>query len=183
MVKLVNTLFLNSNSVSFGGSSPSTPTMRRKYKYYNEQDIREAVRTSYSLAETLRKLKLKDVGGNYRTLKNNIIKYGIDVSHFTGQGWNKFGHPSFGNVGAPLSAILDTNSSLSSSNVKERLFNNKIKENKCEICGISEWRGSPIICELHHINGDNTDNRLENLQILCPNCHSQTDNFRNRKRQ
>ena len=55
-----------------------------------------------------------------------------------------------------------------------------MKENKCEVCGITEWQGAPIICELHHINGDTTDNRIENLQILCPNCHSQTDNFRRR---
>lgn len=154
----------------------------RKYRNYNENDIREAVRTSSSLAETLRKLGLKDVGGNYRTIKANILKYKIDSSHFTGQGWNKFGHPSFGNSGKPLLAVLDINSSLSSANVKERLFNNKIKENKCDICGISKWMGKSIVCELHHINGDNTDNRLENLQILCPNCHSQTDNFRHRIR-
>lgn len=44
--------------------------------------------------------------------------------------------------------------------------------NRCEIYGISEWQGKPITCELHHINSDSTDNRIENLQILCPNCHS-----------
>lgn len=51
------------------------------------------------------------------------------------------------------------------------------KENKCEICGITEWLGNPIVCQLHHIDGDNTNNTIENLQILCPNCHSQTDNY------
>ena len=53
---------------------------------------------------------------------------------------------------------------------------------KCEKCGLSEWQGEPLICELHHINGDSTDNRIENLIILCPNCHSQTDNFRSKNR-
>ena len=57
-----------------------------------------------------------------------------------------------------------------------------LKENRCEICGITEWQGKSIQCELHHINGNPTDNRIENLQILCPNCHSQTDNFRSRNR-
>lgn len=163
------------------GSSPITPTMS-KYRNYTESDLRKAIASSVSIAEVLRKLNLKPVGGNYRTIKINIIKYNIDVSHFTGQGWNKFGHPGFGNSGQPLLAVLNKNSSLSSSNVKERLFNNKIKENKCDICGISEWLGKPLVCELHHINGDNTDNRLENLQILCPNCHSQTNNFRHKSK-
>lgn len=149
-----------------------------KYRNYKKEDIELAVSESYSMAEVLRKIGLAPIGGNYRTLKNCIINYNINTSHFTGQGWNKYGHPNFGGSGKPLEAVLDVNSSLSSTNVKERLFHHKLKENKCEICGISEWLEKPINCELHHINGDTTDNRLENLQILCPNCHSQTDNFR-----
>jgi 5-methylcytosine-specific restriction endonuclease McrA len=62
-------------------------------------------------------------------------------------------------------------------NVKLRLIGEGIKENRCEICGLSEWLGRPVSMALHHINGDGRDNRLENLQLLCPNCHSQTDNF------
>jgi 5-methylcytosine-specific restriction endonuclease McrA len=50
----------------------------------------------------------------------------------------------------------------------------------CECCGISEWLDRPLSLALHHINGDGHDNRLENLQLLCPNCHSQTDNFAGR---
>lgn len=66
--------------------------------------------------------------------------------------------------------------------LKEKLYRNGLKERKCEICGLTEWNGKEIILQLHHINGDNKDNRLENLQILCPNCHSQTDNFCNKNR-
>lgn len=55
-----------------------------------------------------------------------------------------------------------------------------IKENRCEKCGISEWNGKPLMCQLHHLNGNRNDNRLANLQMLCPNCHSQTENFQNK---
>ena len=47
----------------------------------------------------------------------------------------------------------------------------------CAECGISEWRGRPLSLELHHVNGNGHDNRLGNLQLLCPNCHSQTETF------
>lgn len=55
-----------------------------------------------------------------------------------------------------------------------------IKENRCEVCGIADWRGRALSMALHHISGDGRDNRLENLQILCPNCHAQTENFAGR---
>jgi hypothetical protein len=61
--------------------------------------------------------------------------------------------------------------------LKNRLWAEGIKENKCEICGISDWNGKQLNCELDHINGNPKDHRLENLRILCPNCHSQTDTF------
>jgi len=64
--------------------------------------------------------------------------------------------------------------------VKRRLIRLGLKEDRCEICGISVWRGAPLSLALHHVNGDGRDNRLENLQLLCPNCHSQTDNFAGR---
>lgn len=62
--------------------------------------------------------------------------------------------------------------------LKQLLFKHDIKENKCECCGISEWQGKPINCELHHKDGNKFNHSLENLIILCPNCHSQTENFR-----
>lgn len=61
--------------------------------------------------------------------------------------------------------------------LKNWLIKHGIKENKCEICGCSEWNGKPIICQLHHKDGNKHNNALDNLQMLCPNCHSQTETF------
>jgi 5-methylcytosine-specific restriction endonuclease McrA len=67
-------------------------------------------------------------------------------------------------------------------NLKCRLFGEGLKERECEECGISQWEGQRLELHLHHVNGDGHDNRLENLQVLCPNCHSQTPNYGGRNR-
>jgi hypothetical protein len=66
--------------------------------------------------------------------------------------------------------------------LKQRLVRLGLLEEACDECGITEWRGKPLSLCLHHINGVNDDNRLENLAVLCPNCHSQTENFAGRNR-
>ncbi len=66
--------------------------------------------------------------------------------------------------------------------LKLRLFKEGLKTNKCEVCSTHEWNGKPLNCELDHIDGNRTNHKLENLQILCPNCHSQTATFRGKKR-
>jgi len=65
----------------------------------------------------------------------------------------------------------------SRTHLKQRLLKAGLKENRCELCGISEWLGKPLNMQLHHLNGDGSDNRLENLELLCANCHSQTSTY------
>ncbi|MGH2946359.1 MAG: helix-turn-helix domain-containing protein [Solirubrobacteraceae bacterium] len=84
----------------------------------------------------------------------------------------------------PLDELLVDGARRGRRNLKVRILAAGLKPNECEICGIREWLGRPLGLALHHINGDGHDNRLQNLQLLCPNCHSQTENFgtRNRRR-
>lgn len=71
---------------------------------------------------------------------------------------------------------------MSSHRLKIRLINNKQKQHKCEFCNRKKWNNKPIPIELHHINGNHKDNRIENLLIVCPNCHAQTDNYKSKNR-
>jgi DNA-binding transcriptional ArsR family regulator len=77
----------------------------------------------------------------------------------------------------PLEDLLRSDTPRGRWNLKRRLVAAGLKGEACEECGITQWRGRPLSLALHHVNGDRNDNRLENLALLCPNCHSQTDNF------
>ena len=146
---------------------------------YTLEEVKEAIKKSKSIASVLRFLGLRPVGGNYKTIHRFIKNYNIDTSHFTGQGWNVgLGFnpkPSY-----PDSSIFVENSKYNCSwRIRERY--KRMKDiYSCEQCGLSEWQGQSIPLEIHHINGVNTDNRLENLILLCPNCHALTNNYRGR---
>lgn len=77
----------------------------------------------------------------------------------------------------PLEELLVAGRRRSRGHIKGRLIREGLKSDRCERCGLNEWLGRPLSLELHHINGDGEDNRLQNLQLLCGNCHSQTDNW------
>jgi biotin operon repressor len=83
---------------------------------------------------------------------------------------------------APIELYLVSGRNTNRTHLKRRLMAAGLKQNRCEACGLTEWRGEPLAMALHHVNGDGLDNRLENLQLLCPNCHSQTENFAGRGR-
>ena len=150
---------------------------------WTDQDFVEAVRTSYSYAQVIEKLHLRVAGSNYDTVKRKIKELHLDVSHMTGQAWNQGIRRKPLREAKPLSEILVEHSTFINANhLRERLLKEGLKQHKCEYCGYSEWMGQPIALELHHINAIRDDQRLENLQLLCPNCHALTDNYRGKNK-
>lgn len=149
-----------------------------KNSYSDEQFI-EAVKTSFSKAQVLKTLGLKPCGGNYQTFDKNVKRLNLDTSHFTGKGWNTGTRYRPVREKISMDQILVKNSSWTNTNhLRERLLKEGFKEWRCECCKNTEWLGKPIALELHHINGIKDDLRIENLQVLCPNCHAFTDNYR-----
>lgn len=142
-----------------------------------KEEYEQAVRNSHSIAGVCRQLGLKPAGGNYRIIHQVIEQYHLDISHFTGKGWN-VGLTFKPQKEKPLEKILVKNSTFQSYKLKKRLLKEGLKEKKCECCGLRIWQGKEIPLEIHHINGDNHDHRISNLQMLCPNCHALTDNYR-----
>ena len=152
--------------------------MRKKK---TKEEFEFAAQNSKSIAGMCRLLGLKPSGGNYRILHNAIKQYQINISHFTGQGWN-VALEFKPNEAKPIGEILVENSTYQSYKLKRRLISEGIKRAVCESCGQTTWLGQPIPLELHHINGENRDNRLENLCILCPNCHAMTESYRGKNK-
>lgn len=146
-------------------------------KNIKKEVLDEIVRTSFSYAECLRKLNMRPGGGNYKTIQLYIAKYNLDISHFTGAAWNQGERYRKIFQGRPLEVYLNNEQQIQSSKLKDKLFKAGLKENICEICHIDSWNGKEIMCELHHIDGNRNNNNLDNLMILCPNCHSQTNTF------
>lgn len=143
----------------------------RRHRWTEEQ-LRDAVRHSRSFRQTLLALGLAGEGGNYAVVQYWIRMYGIDTTHFSGRGWRR-GVDTPVIPARPLEEILQKRSRYVSYKLKRRLFRAELKQPKCELCGWAEQASDGRIpVELDHINGDRFDNSIDNLRILCPNCHS-----------
>lgn len=137
---------------------------------WNKDVFISAVKNNNTKAEVLREIGLAAKGGNYATFDKYVEKWNLDTSHFLG-----IRKPN-NNQALPDSKIFVKDSSASHSAVVRRA--KEVLNYTCEICGnTGNWQGKELVLQLDHINGDNSDNRKENLRFLCPNCHSQTDTF------
>jgi Zn finger protein HypA/HybF involved in hydrogenase expression len=152
--------------------------MNRKYKYTDEE-FKEAIRTSSSKRQVLEKLGIVAAGGNYACLSRKIKKLNVDTSHFTGYSWNR--GKTFGPK-QDISVYINNKLTIQSFKLKGRLIKEGYLEPKCSCCNLTTWLGDPIPLELDHIDGNSEDNKLENLRLLCPNCHALTPTYRGKNK-
>jgi len=146
-----------------------------------ENEFQDLLNTSSSFVDILIKVGLDPYNGNHKTLNHRVREGGFDISILEkNRKKNQETHMKslHKKKTYSLEDVLVENSNYGSYNLKQKLLSNNILENKCFECSITDtWNNKPISLQLDHINGINNDNRLENLRILCPNCHSQTETF------
>jgi len=146
---------------------------------YNEENLINTVKKCKTLSEVLLSLGLRCAGGNYKTLKKYIQIYNINTAHFD-EHHNKLKYLKEYNfkIKKPLDSVLTENSTYNRGDLKRRLLSEGYLDYVCNNCGNDgEWCGKPLTLQLEHKNGIYNDNRIENLELLCPNCHSQTKTF------
>ena len=154
--------------------------MGRKTSWTKEQFIK-AVEESTTVASVLRKIGLQARPGNCSTVHKYLKEFGLDTSHWCGQAHLKGKEHNHKNK-IPLKDILIKDSTYTNTySLKKRLIRKGILEYKCYECEIDSWNNKYISLQIEHINGNKYDNRIENLTLLCPNCHSQTDTFCRKK--
>lgn len=148
-------------------------------KPYTKEWLEELCASSYSYAEVLRKAGRAQAGGSQNTLKKKIEEFGIDISHFTGQRWQHA--PEFQKKYLPENLFV-TNCSVNPTTVRRYVILHKAIKYECSGCGCDgNWQGKLLALQLHHKDGDTSNNTLSNLTFLCPNCHAITENYGGKK--
>jgi hypothetical protein len=149
---------------------------QRRYGHsgFDQHDLETAVASASSIAEAIRALGHEPSGTTRRWFERDVRRHGIDVSHFPPRSARG------GRKRRPIDEVLVRGRQASSRDLRRRLIDEGIKEARCEMCLQARWNGAPIPLELDHIDGDRMNNLLENLRLLCPNCHAFTPTYRGR---
>lgn len=148
---------------------------------YTPAELQTLLDNSESYSQLLRSIGLNPKGGNPETLKRIIKEYNLDETQLNmnrSRLYRNCAISTHSKTTKNLEDILSNKVSYKNTySLLKRLFSNGIKEKKCERCGLTDWMGEPISLQLHHNDGNRDNNSLENLSVLCPNCHSQTDSY------
>ena len=145
----------------------------------SKEELQRIVDASISYRDVAEHLGYsKNGGGTIANIKNLIIQNNIDCSHFKGQGHAK----TTGIRKVPIEEYLQNKKQIQSYKLKIRLLEENILDTVCSKCGNRYWLGNPIMLELHHIDGNKDNNNLNNLELLCPNCHAYTDTYKSNNR-
>jgi 5-methylcytosine-specific restriction endonuclease McrA len=153
---------------------------------YDKEWLTELCEQSYSYAEVLKKAGRSPTGGgSVKTLKDKIIEYQIDISHFTGQRWHESPNqePQKQSEKYTLDQVFKKDSPVTQKVLRGYVERHSILEYKCVFCGCDgHWLNSIISLELDHIDGNNSNNEIKNLRYLCPNCHALTETYRGKNK-
>lgn len=146
-------------------------------KIYTKEKLEEAVKVCYSYAEVIRYVGGAASGASYKRLKKLIDRYNLDTTHFT---FIQKRNPdkNFSNITSLLVIYNPPEPPPRNNTLLKHLVKNNLKKYICEKCGVGcTYNSLPLTLQLHHKNGESLDFRIENLEVLCPNCHSQTHNW------
>lgn len=148
-----------------------------KIWFVDKDKFQRLLDTSSSIAEVIEKIGLDPYNGNHKTLNQRIKEEKFNLTLLEQNRITKNKQIGIKKI-IPLSNILTENSNYERSKLKKRLVEKGLLKYECCKCkNTGSWLGKPISLQLDHINGVNNDNRLENLRIMCPNCHSQTETY------
>lgn len=143
---------------------------------YTRQELEDAVLASMSLPEVLVKLGIPTSNGGYNRVLRDIQRLEISRDHFTGQRWN-VGHRLTSEERRERLLAKLTHDSPARSGMARLLVAAGLREWKCYECERTKWRGQPVPLQCDHVDGNRRNNTLDNLKLLCGNCHMQTSTW------